>query len=76
MREANPLTVRLLCEEAWGKGNLALAEELYAENFVNLHPTPWRALLENPHSGERAAFATLAELVAFLEEKTGETIRP
>jgi hypothetical protein len=38
--------------------------------------TPWRALLDNPHNGERAAFATLAELVAFLEEKTGEEIRP
>lgn len=34
----------------------------------------WRALLENPHSGERAGFATLAELVTFLEGKTGETI--
>ena len=35
----------------------------------------WRALLENPHSGERAGFATLAELVTFLEDKTGETIQ-
>ncbi|MBK8904766.1 MAG: hypothetical protein IPM53_26540 [Anaerolineaceae bacterium] len=35
----------------------------------------WRALLENPNNGERAAFATLAELVTFLEEKTGETIQ-
>ncbi len=35
----------------------------------------WRALLENPNSGERAGFATLAELVAFLESKTGETIQ-
>lgn len=34
----------------------------------------WRALLENPHSGERAAFATLPELITFLEGKTGETI--
>jgi hypothetical protein len=34
----------------------------------------WRALLENPNSGERAGFATLAELVTFLEGKTGETI--
>lgn len=29
----------------------------------------WRALLENPNSGERAAFATLPELVAFLADK-------
>jgi hypothetical protein len=38
--------------------------------------TPWRALLENPHTGERVAFATLPELVAFLEEKTGEQMQP
>jgi len=30
--------------------------------------------LENPGSGERAGFATLEELVAFLEAKTGEPI--
>lgn len=36
----------------------------------------WRALLENPHNGERAAFASLGELVAYLEAKTGETLRP
>lgn len=35
----------------------------------------WRAMLENPNSGERAGFATLAELVTFLEGKTGETIQ-
>ena len=35
----------------------------------------WRALLENPNTGERAAFATLPELIAFLEGKTGETIQ-
>jgi hypothetical protein len=34
----------------------------------------WRALLENPNNGERAAFATLEELVAFLEATTGESI--
>ncbi|MCA9961132.1 MAG: SgcJ/EcaC family oxidoreductase [Anaerolineales bacterium] len=33
--------------------------------------SPWRALLENPHSGERAAFATLPELVTFLVDMTG-----
>jgi hypothetical protein len=37
---------------------------------------PWRAALENPNSGERIAFATLVELVAFIEETTGEQIRP
>lgn len=35
----------------------------------------WRALLENPNNGERAAFATLAELVTYLESKTGENIQ-
>jgi hypothetical protein len=36
--------------------------------------TAWRALLENPNNGERAAFATLRELVTYLEAKTGEAI--
>jgi hypothetical protein len=40
------------------------------------HESAWRALLENPNRGERVAFATLGELVAFLEDKTGEMIRP
>ncbi|GJM42380.1 MAG: hypothetical protein DHS20C20_26620 [Ardenticatenaceae bacterium] len=34
----------------------------------------WRALLENPNTKERLAFANLNELVEFLEKKTGETI--
>ena len=38
--------------------------------------SPWRAALENPNSGERIAFATLVELGAFIEELTGERIRP
>ena len=36
----------------------------------------WRALLENSNNEERVAFATLSELVTFLETKTGEPIRP
>ena len=44
---------------------------LWREN----HEAPWRALLENPHTGDREAFATFAELVAFLEVTTGEKIR-
>ncbi len=35
----------------------------------------WRAMLENPNNGERAGFATLTDLVTFLESKTGETIQ-
>ena len=34
----------------------------------------WRALLENPNKSERLAFATLSELVTYLEEQTGEHI--
>jgi len=34
----------------------------------------WRATLESPGSGERAGFATLADLVAYLEAATGESI--
>jgi len=31
----------------------------------------WRASLEDPHSGERTGFASLIDLVAFLENGTG-----
>ncbi len=34
--------------------------------------TPWRAALECARTGERHAFATLADLVAFLEAETQE----
>ncbi len=30
----------------------------------------WRASLESPHTGERQAFADLAALFAFLQERT------
>jgi hypothetical protein len=33
--------------------------------------SPWRATLEDVHSGRRRGFATLAQLAAFLE---GETV--
>ncbi len=36
--------------------------------------TPWRARLEEPHSGEHHTFAALVHLVRFLEEQTGENI--
>ena len=32
----------------------------------------WRAALKNPRTGEQRAFASLGQLVAFLEEETGE----
>jgi hypothetical protein len=31
----------------------------------------WRASLESPHGGKRRAFASLADLFAFLREQTG-----
>lgn len=31
---------------------------------------PWRASLQNPHTGEQKNFATLAHLYAFLERQT------
>jgi len=34
------------------------------------HPE-WRASLESPHTGERLGFADMAQLLAFLQEKTG-----
>ncbi len=30
----------------------------------------WRVYIQNPHTGERQAFASLKEMCAFLEEKT------
>ena len=30
----------------------------------------WRASLESPHTGERLGFANVAQLLAFLREKT------
>jgi steroid delta-isomerase-like uncharacterized protein len=40
MSRSNQEVIRLVCEEAWSKGQVALVDELYAENFVNLNPTP------------------------------------
>ena len=34
----------------------------------------WRASLENPHTGERQGFTSLARLIAYLESRT-EVIR-
>lgn len=36
---------------------------------------PWRATLVNPRTHERASFATLPDLVAFLEDETGEAVQ-
>ena len=36
----------------------------------------WWASLENPRTGERQAFADLAELFAFLDEKTANWFQP
>lgn len=35
---------------------------------------PWRATIENPRTHERSSFATLPDLIAFLEAETGETV--
>ena len=35
----------------------------------------WRASLESPHTGERAGFASLGALFAFLVEETGGGVR-
>jgi hypothetical protein len=34
--------------------------------------TQWRASLQDPHSGERAGFANLEELFAYLRRETGD----
>ena len=33
--------------------------------------SPWRARVEEPHTGDRQAFPDLQSLFAFLEEETG-----
>jgi hypothetical protein len=36
---------------------------------TGLGGSTWHAMLENPHTGERHGFATLADLFTFLENK-------
>ena len=48
----------------------------YRAYLLRLWRTPearWRASLEDPHTGEKRAFANLAQLVAFLEEEFVKT---
>lgn len=37
---------------------------------------PWRASVEDPHDGSQRRFASLTQLLAFLEEETGERWSP
>ena len=39
-------------------------------------PGGWRASLEDPHTGERRAFGSLAELTAFLAQAPAEVSGP
>jgi len=44
----------------------------YRAYLLRLWRTPearWRASLDDPHTGEQRAFATLAQLVAYLEQE-------
>src|ERR1043165_6148951 len=38
-------------------------------------PSSWRASLEDPHTGDRHNFASLEQLVAFLEEQIADSPR-
>ena len=55
---------------------VAHMEKLYLAYLLRLwqatsdERTAWRATLENPHTGERHAFATLGALFAFLDAET------
>jgi len=40
-------------------------------NELQRNPPLWRASLERPQSGERLGFASLKELITFLETETG-----
>lgn len=33
---------------------------------------PWRATLQNPHTGEQEGFASVEQLIEFLRDKTEE----
>lgn len=33
---------------------------------------PWRATLQNPHTGEQEGFASVDQLIAFIRSKTEE----
>lgn len=35
---------------------------------------PWRATLENSHTNQRSCFATLLDLVVFLEAEAGQEV--
>jgi hypothetical protein len=41
---------------------------LWRENEAD----PWRASLEDPHTGERRSFASLPRLLFYLAQETGE----
>lgn len=40
MTRTNLEAARLISEEVWGKGNIELIDQLYAENYVDLNPAP------------------------------------
>jgi steroid delta-isomerase-like uncharacterized protein len=40
MSRSNQDVIRLVCEKVWGEGDVGLVDELYAENYVALNPTP------------------------------------
>jgi hypothetical protein len=62
------------------KGKQLMAKREYMAYLLRMwrenHDADWRAILENPNSGERVGFARMEDLVIFLESKTGEPIRP
>jgi len=44
----------------------------WSDSTNNDNSLAWRYSLENPHNGEQAGFANLAELIAFLISQTSE----
>jgi hypothetical protein len=54
-------------------------ERAYAAYLLRLwrersdEPAPWRASLQDPHSGARLGFACLADLFSFLQRETEDT---
>ena len=40
MSRSNKDVAVLVCLDVWGKGNVDLVDELYADNYVNANPVP------------------------------------
>jgi steroid delta-isomerase-like uncharacterized protein len=77
-QEQNKAIARRTTEEIWGKGNLALIDELFAPNFVDHNPMPGfapdREGLKQSVVGMRAAFPDLHSQVEDLVAEENKVV--